>query len=74
MNLDKDVCLRNYVRGVLVSYMGRPLNASNICEVADNIAQALVDADFRKACSDIPELNLYDCEVGYEVPKAWGDK
>lgn len=41
--LDRDIYLRNYVIGVLVSYSGKGLSYANMGELADALTEAVIE-------------------------------
>lgn len=44
---DRGVYLRNYVMGVLVSYLDKGLHYSNLGELGDSITQAVIEGEER---------------------------
>lgn len=42
---DRDICIRNHVMGVLVSYSGKGLSYSNMAELAEAITEAVMEGD-----------------------------
>lgn len=43
--LDRDVCIRNYIMGVLAFYSEKGLNLSGIGKLADSITEAVMEGD-----------------------------
>jgi len=64
--LDRDIYLRNYVMGVLVSYSDKGLNYSNMGELADSITQAVIEGDSKWQEEHLCEQVL---EMGEDVPQ-----
>ena len=64
--LYRDIYLRNYVMGVLVSYSDKGLNYSNMGELADSITQAVIEGDSKWQEEHLCEQVL---EMGEDVPQ-----
>lgn len=43
--LDRDMCLRNHVMGVLVTYRSQGLTFNNMGELADAVTEAVIEGD-----------------------------
>ncbi len=41
--LDRDVCLRNHVMGVLAFYSGKGLSYDNLAELVDSITESVIE-------------------------------
>jgi hypothetical protein len=59
--LDRDIYLRNYVMGVLVSYSDKGLSYSNMGELADSITEAVIEGDEKwrneSLCEQVLEMS-----------------
>jgi hypothetical protein len=64
--LDRDIYLRNYVMGVLVSYSDKGLSYSNMGELADSITEAVIEGDEKWRNESLCEQVL---EMGEDVPQ-----
>jgi hypothetical protein len=64
--LDRDIYLRNYVMGVLVSYSDKGLSYSNMGELADSITEAVIEGDEKWRNESLCEQVL---EMGDDVPQ-----
>lgn len=56
--LDRDVYLRNYVMGVLVSYSDKGLNYSNMGELADDLTKAVIEGHEKWLSENQEEINM----------------
>lgn len=69
MLLDRDICIRNHVMGVLVGYSNKGLNYSNMVELADAVTQAAIEGDRKwheKACH---EQMMMISDINEDVPQ-----
>lgn len=57
---DRDVYLRNYVMGVLVSYSDKGLSYSNMGELADALTEAVIEGDRKwqneQCCAQVEDI------------------
>jgi hypothetical protein len=56
--LERDIYLRNYVMGVLVSYSDKGLSYSNMSELADDLTNAVIEGDKKwqaEQLEDVPQ-------------------
>lgn len=60
--LDRDVCLRNHVMGVLVTYTNKGLHYNNMGELADAVTEAVIEGDRKwqqeNCCEQIKSMSL----------------
>ena len=66
--LDRDVCIRNHVMGVLAFHCEKGLDLANLGELADSITEAVIEGDMKWQDDNLCEQML-EMALNEDVPQ-----